>query len=104
MPTMYMYMYCNISLLLLISRVHVHVCIFFPSLKGGCTVRYYLYCTGYDTMSATTSPGTRSSSEDPKVLSLKKSPPPPQITLSPLIPVEEHIDPVALIDARIKVV
>ena len=58
---------------------------------------------GYDTMSITTSPGTQSSNEIPRGFSRKESPSPPQIALHPLSSVEEHIDPVALIDARIKV-
>ena len=60
--------------------------------------------SGYDTMSVTTSPGTRGSSEGPNAVSPTLSPP-PQVTLHvpPLPPLGEHTDPVALIDARIKV-
>ena len=62
-------------------------------------VHYRVLCvSGYETMSVTTSPGT---SEGPTRVSPKPSPSPP---LPPLPPLGESVDPVALIDARIKVI
>ena len=56
-------------------------------------------------MSVTASPGTRGSSEGPNAVSPMTSPS-SQVTLClpQLPPLGEHADPVALIDARIKVV
>lgn len=54
-------------------------------------------------MSVTTSPGIMSSAEHPSGGSLKLDPPAEQI-MSPLCPfIEGHIDPVTLIDSRIRV-
>lgn len=62
-----------------------------------------VYTSGYETMSVSTSPGTQSNSEGPSAVSSKTPPPPSRVSLPPLPPLGEHIDPVALIDARIKV-